>query len=127
MEQAGYTERDEELLCQCEDVHDEAVKRARESMPGENETADLADFFKVFGDSTRMRILFALDAGEMCVCDLSCAVGMTKSAVSHQLRSLRQSDLVASRRVGKNIFYSLADEHVRVIIEMAREHLTEKT
>jgi ArsR family transcriptional regulator len=89
MEQAGYTERDEEFLCQCEDVHDEAVKRARESMPGENETADLADFFKVFGDSTRMRILWALEEHELCVCDLAALLSMTKSAVSHQLRELR--------------------------------------
>ena len=93
---------------------------------GQNVTADLSDFFKVFGDSSRMRILFALARRELCVCDLSAALGMTKSAVSHQLRFLRTNHLVASRRSGKNIFYSLADDHVRDIIEIAVEHLSEE-
>ena len=119
-------EKDLEMQCGCEHEHPETVREVRAAMPDENVTADLSDFFKVFGDSSRMRILFALDRRELCVCDLSAALGMTKSAVSHQLRFLRANHLVASRRSGKNIFYSLADEHVRDIIEIAVEHLSEE-
>ena len=119
-------EKDLEMQCGCEHEHPETVREVRAAMPDENVTADLSDFFKVFGDSSRMRILFALDRRELCVCDLSAVLGMTKSAVSHQLRFLRANHLVASRRSGKNIFYSLADEHVRDIIEIAVEHLSEE-
>ena len=119
-------EKDLEMLCGCEHEHPETVREVRAAMPDENVTADLSDFFKVFGDSSRMRILFALDRRELCVCDLSAVLGMTKSAVSHQLRFLRANHLVASRRSGKNIFYSLADDHVRDIIEIAVEHLSEE-
>ena len=115
-----------EMQCACEHDHPETVRAVREAMPDENVTADLSDFFKVFGDSSRMRILFALDRRELCVCDLSAALGMTKSAVSHQLRFLRTNHLVASRRSGKNIFYRLADDHVRDIIEIAVQHLSEE-
>ena len=115
-----------EMQCACEHDHPEVVRSVRAAMPDENVTADLSDFFKVFGDSSRMRILFALDRRELCVCDLSAALGMTKSAVSHQLRFLRTNHLVTSRREGKNIFYRLADDHVRDIIEIAVEHLTEE-
>ena len=115
-----------EMQCACEHDHPETVRAVLEAMPDENVTADLSDFFKVFGDSSRMRILFALDRRELCVCDLSAVLGMTKSAVSHQLRFLRTNHLVASRRSGKNIFYSLADDHVRDIIEIAVEHLSEE-
>ena len=119
-------ENDAEMLCACEHVHPETVREVRDAMPDENTTADLSDFFKVFGDSSRMRILFALDRRELCVCDLSAALDMTKSAVSHQLRFLRANHLVASRRSGKNVFYRLADDHVRDIIEIAVEHLAEE-
>lgn len=118
--------RDLEMQCECEHEHPETVREVRATMPDENVTADLSDFFKVFGDSSRMRILFALDRRELCVCDLSAALGMTKSAVSHQLRFLRTNHLVSSRRSGKNVFYRLADDHVRDIIEIAVEHLTEE-
>lgn len=117
--------RDLAMQCECEHEHPETVREVRAAMPDENATADLSDFFKVFGDSSRMRILFALDRRELCVCDLSAALGMTKSAVSHQLRFLRTNHLVSSRRSGKNVFYRLADDHVRDIIEIAVEHLTE--
>ena len=90
-------EKDLEMQCACEHEHPETVREVRAAMPDENVTADLSDFFKVFGDSSRMRILFALDRRELCVCDLSAALGMTKSAVSHQLRFLRTNHLVASR------------------------------
>ena len=86
---------------------------------------DLADFFKLFGDSTRIRILTALDKQEMCVCTLSELLGMSMSAVSHQLRSLKQSKLVRSRKDGKNVYYALDDDHVKDILEKATEHIEE--
>ena len=91
----------------------------------QSDLADLADLFKVFGDSTRIRILFVLFEAEVCVCDLAKALNMTQSAISHQLRILKQNKLVKSRRDGKSIFYSLADEHVRTIIDQGREHIEE--
>ena len=112
-------------LCEHEEVHDEKVKRKREEMPDEETIYDLSDFFKIFGDSTRMSILFALDGEPMCVCDIAALLGMTKSAVSHQLKVLRQSDLITYRKSGKNVIYSLADDHVRDIIEKALEHVKE--
>ena len=92
-------------------------------MPSPEMVEGLADFFSIFGDSTRVRILLALDTGEMCVCDISETLGMSMSATSHQLRMLREAHLVSSRREGKNIFYSLCDDHVRVVLETAVEHL----
>jgi ArsR family transcriptional regulator len=95
------------------------------TMPEETELYDLAELFKVFGDSTRIRILFVLFEAEVCVCDLAEELHMTQSAISHQLRILKQSKLVKSRREGKSIFYSLADDHVRSIIDQGREHIEE--
>ena len=95
-------------------------------MPEETELEDLADLFKIFGDSTRIRILFVLFEAEVCVCDLAETLHMTQSAISHQLRILMQSKLVKSRREGKSVFYSLADGHVRTIIAQGREHIEEK-
>ena len=94
-------------------------------MPAENELYDLAELFKVFGDSTRIRILFVLHEGEVCVQDIADALQMTQSAVSHQLKILKQSKLVGSRREGKQIFYFLADDHVLSIIDLGLEHLRE--
>lgn len=94
-------------------------------MCDETELYDLAELFKVFGDSTRIRILFVLFEEELCVCDLAQALNMTQSAISHQLKILKQSKLVKSRREGKSIFYSLADEHVKTIIAQGREHIEE--
>ncbi len=111
--------------CDCEEVHSEVVKNKREVMPEEETLYELADFFKIFGDSTRMSILFAIDGEPMCVCDIAALLGMTKSAVSHQLKILRQSDLITYRKSGKNVFYTLADDHVRDIIEKALEHIKE--
>ena len=95
------------------------------NMPNENELYDLAELFKVFGDSTRIRILFVLHEGEVCVQDIADALQMTQSAVSHQLKILKQSKLVGSRREGKQMFYSLADDHVLSIIDLGLEHLRE--
>ena len=94
-------------------------------VPKENELYDLAELFKVFGDSTRIRILFVLHEGESCVQDIADALNMTQSAVSHQLKILKQSKLAGSRREGKQVFYYLADDHVQRIIEMGLEHTRE--
>lgn len=91
----------------------------------EEKIEDLAELFKVFGDSTRIRILFVLFESEFCVCDLAATLNMTQSAISHQLKILKQSKLVKSRREGKSIFYSLADDHVRTIIAQGSEHIEE--
>lgn len=111
--------------CECEELHADVVEQKRAAMPDQNTLYDLSDFFKIFGDSTRMSILFAIDGEPLCVCDIAELLGMTKSAVSHQLKILRQSDLITYRKSGKNVFYSLADDHVRDIIEKALEHIKE--
>ena len=106
-------------------VHEELVKKVNREMPKEEELYDLAELFKVFGDSTRIRILFVLFEAEVCVCDLAEVLHMTQSAVSHQLKILKQAKLVSARREGKSVFYSLADDHVRTIIAQGREHIEE--
>lgn len=106
-------------------VHEELVKAVNEKMPDEDELYDLAELFKVFGDSTRIRILYVLFEAELCVCDIAQTLNMTQSAISHQLRILKQSKLVKNRREGKQVFYSLADDHVRTIIAQGREHIEE--
>lgn len=112
-------------LCECDEVHLSEVEDRRRDMPALEKLYEISDFFKIFADSTRMSILFAIDKGPLCVCDIAHLLCMTKSAVSHQLKILRQSSLVTYRRAGKNIFYSLADDHVRDIIEKALEHIEE--
>ena len=111
--------------CDCTEVHEDLLQRLRETMPDELELYDLAEFFKVFGDTTRIRILYVLFEAEMCVCDIAEMLSMTSSAISHQLRLLKQFKLVKSRRDGKTIYYSLADDHVRLIIDQGREHIEE--
>ena len=111
--------------CECEELHNDVIEKKRGSMPDLSKLYDLADFFKIFGDSTRMSSLFAIDGEPMCVCDIAELLGMTKSAVSHQLKILRHSDLITYRKSGKNVFYSLADGHVKDIIEKALEHINE--
>ena len=97
----------------------------RAALPTDEEIYNLAELFKVFGDSTRIRILFVLSSAEVCVCDLARVLNMTQSAISHQLRILKQNKLVKSRREGKSIFYSLADGHVSTIIAQGRDHIEE--
>lgn len=116
----------EELFCDCDVIHAEVVEAVKKKMPDDNVLYDLSDFFKVLGDSTRSKIIWALDEHEMCVCDLAILLGMTKSAISHQLRSLREANLVTNRRDGKNVFYSLADDHVKQIFEKGLDHIREK-
>lgn len=106
-------------------AHEEIVKTVSESMPDDEILYDLAELYKVFGDSTRIKILYVLLEAEMCVCDIALLLGMSQSAISHQLRVLKQSQLVKYRREGKTIFYSLADEHVRTIISQGMEHVAE--
>lgn len=105
--------------------HENLIKIVNSQMPDEDELYDLAELFKVFGDSTRIRILFVLFEAEVCVCDIADTLNMTQSAISHQLKILKQSKLVKSRREGKSVFYSLADGHVRTIIAQGRDHIEE--
>ena len=111
--------------CEEYQTHEELLKLVHEQMPDEDELYDLAELFKVFGDSTRIRILFVLFESEVCVCDLAEALNMTQSAISHQLKILKQNKLVKGRREGKSVFYSLADDHVRTIIEQGIDHIAE--
>lgn len=112
-------------VCETECVHDALVDAARQGMLDEGEYLDLADLFKLFGDPTRLMILHALEQRELCVCDLAALLNLTKSAVSHQLKGLRLANLVRFRRDGQNVYYSLADAHVRSIIDIGLEHLNE--
>lgn len=116
---------DEVELCEKEHVHDGIIEDVKKLMPSEEIIYDIAELFKVFGDSTRTKILTALFESEMCVCDIGRILGMTKSAISHQLRILRQSKLVKARKSGKEVFYSLSDDHVKTIFKMAIDHVTE--
>ena len=106
-------------------MHHEVVEKVSGQLPDTATLYELSDFFKIFGDSTRVSILFVIDRGEICVCDIAEILGMTKSAVSHQLKILRQAKLISYRKSGKNVFYSLADDHVKDIIEKALEHIKE--
>ena len=112
--------------CEVTEIHADILKKVADQLPDEELLYDLAELFKVFGDSTRVRILYVLFEAEMCVCDLAAALNMTQSAISHQLRILKQNKLVKSRREGKSIFYSLADDHVVTIINQGMEHVTEE-
>ena len=111
--------------CDEKEVHEDKVRFVHENMPSEDDLYDLAELFKAFGDSTRIRILFALFEAEICVCDLAESLNMTQSAVSHQLRILKNAKLIKSRREGKQIIYSLSDDHVKTIIDQGLEHIEE--
>lgn len=114
-----------EETCDCLFVHEDVVDTVAKKMPDEEEFQNLADFFKVFGDSTRIKILYVLLQTEMCVCDIAEVLGMTQSAISHQLRVLRQMNLVRTRREGKTVFYSLSDGHISTILSQGVEHIEE--
>ena len=116
----------EKHICDCEMIHEETVENTRNRMREETEYLNLATLFKMFGDGTRVKILHALELNEMCVCDLAALLGMTKSAISHQLKALRLSNLVKFRRDGQVIYYSLADDHVSTILAMGLEHIEEQ-
>lgn len=112
-------------ICEDQCIHTDRLKKVQAGLPDEDELYDLAELFKVFGDSTRIRILYVLFQSELCVCDLAEALQMTQSAISHQLKILKQAKLVTGRREGKSVFYALADDHVRSIIDQGREHIEE--
>ena len=115
----------ENFICEEHGVHQDIIEKVSKVMPDEAVLYAAAELLKVFGDSTRIRIIFVLCQSEMCVCDIAGLLGMTQSAISHQLRVLKQARLVASRREGKAIFYSLADSHVKTIFYHAMEHVME--
>ena len=116
-----------ETIACCEEkfVHNEIVQQVNQDLPADEILYDLAELFKVFGDSTRSKILYALFEAEMCVCDIALLLGLSQSAISHQLRVLKSAKLVKYRREGKTVFYSLADDHVRRIIDQGMEHVLE--
>ena len=117
----------EPVLEQCDymHLHEKVIEQVQEEMPEEEILYDLAELFKGFGDSTRIKILYVLFQSEMCVCDIAQLLNMSQSAISHQLRVLKQAQLVKYRREGKTVFYSLADAHVNTILNQGLEHIEE--
>ncbi len=111
--------------CDCTILHEDVVSRVKGKMPDDVNLYDLSENFKVFGDTTRIKILWALDVSEMCVCDIAALLNMTQSAISHQLRVLKQARLVSSRRDGKVVYYSLNDSHVKQILDLGMTHINE--
>ena len=116
---------DEIERCEVIEAHEGVISRVRAKMPEDEVLYNLAELFKLFGDSTRIRILYALFEEEMCVCDIAQLLNMTQSAISHQLRLLKQSKLVKNRRDGKTVYYALADDHVRTVINQGMDHILE--
>lgn len=112
--------------CNCTIIHEDVVKKVKEVMPKEETLYDLAEFFKVFGDTTRIKIICGLFEAEMCVCDIAALLGMNQSAISHQLRVLKQARLVKYRKEGKSVYYSLDDEHIKHIFDQGLIHINEK-
>ena len=112
--------------CESNAIHEDIINQVRDKMPQQESLSDLAELFKVFGDLTRIRILWALHEAEMCVCDIAVLLNMTQSAISHQLRVLKQANLVKNRKEGKVVYYSLVDDHVRVIFDQGLIHSSEK-
>jgi ArsR family transcriptional regulator len=112
--------------CNCTVIHENVIEKVKEQMPPEESLYDLAELFKVFGDTTRIKILCALAEAEMCVCDIAALLNMTQSSISHQLRALKQARLVKFRRDGKVVYYSLDDDHVQSIFKLGLVHVNEK-
>lgn len=112
-----------EFVCDCNVIHQDVVKNVQDSMLSDDLFYKSADFFKILGDTTRMKILFALDTEELCVCDIANVLGMSKSSISHQLSTLRRSGIVKCRKNGKEVYYMLDDEHVKRVIEVCLEHI----
>lgn len=112
-------------ICDCNLIHEDVVAKVKAQMPDEEPIYEVADLFKVFGDSTRARIICALSISELCVCDLSALLDMSQSAVSHQLRTLKQARIVKNRRSGKVVYYSLDDDHITALFRMGFEHVME--
>lgn len=116
---------DEARRCGCNVIHEHVVGSVKEKMPAEETFFELAGLFKVFGDSTRIRILWALGESEMCVCDISALLNMSQSSISHQLRILKQARLVKNRKDGKVVYYTLDDSHVKHIFDQGLDHISE--
>ena len=115
-----------EFICDCSVIHQEVVDKTTKNMPAPDIFNKLAEFFKILGDTTRSKILFALDQNEMCVCDIANVLGMSKSSISHQLGTLRRSGIVKCRKSGKEVFYMLDDNHVKEVFEIGIEHIEHK-
>lgn len=111
--------------CEVTLIHEDNVKKAINELPNDELIADLSDMFKIFGDQTRVKILMALESGELCVCDIAAVMNMSQSAISHQLRVLKQSNIVKTRRQGKVVYYSISDDHVKEIFDIAIVHVQE--
>ena len=115
-----------EFICDCNIIHKDIVDSTKKRMSDEDLLYKLTDFYKILGDTTRIKILYALDINEMCVCDIANVLNMSKSSISHQLGTLRRSGIVKCRKVGKEVFYSLDDEHVKQVFEVGIEHINHK-
>ena len=124
-EKTRIEEEVEEGTCEFMHVQEAIVEKVERVMPDEQELLDLSEFFKIFGDSTRIKILYVLSQSEMCVCDIATLLQMGQSAISHQLRTLKQMRLVSFRREGKTVFYRLADAHIQTILAQGMEHISE--
>lgn len=111
--------------CETKGIHDDIVEEVKEKLPDSNRLSDLADLFKLFGDPTRISILWALSESEMCVCDLCALLKMKQPAISHQLKNLKLSRIVKTRREGKVIYYALDDDHIRRLLDLGMEHIME--
>ena len=112
-------------VCDCNIIHGDIVEKAKKEMPDEELLLFMADFYKALSDSTRIKIISLLDGGELCVCDISSVLNMTKSTVSHQLQNLKEMNLIKSHKKGKEVWYSLADRHVKEVFEISKEHALE--
>lgn len=115
-----------EFICDCNIIHQEIVDKTLSQMKDDNLFNKMAEFFKIIGDTTRVKILFSLDKNEMCVCDIANVLGMSKSSISHQLGTLRRSGVVKCRKQGKEVYYMLDDEHIKQVFEIAVEHIEHK-
>lgn len=114
-----------ELLCDCDVIHEELVNNAKSKLLDEDNLLQISDFYKALSDSTRIKIINLLEKSELCVCDISVILNMTKSAVSHQLKNLREINLIKCKRKGKEIWYTLADDHVKQVFDISLEHILE--
>ena len=115
-----------EFICDCNMIHQEVVNKTLRKMPDGDLFNKLAEFFKILGDTTRAKILYALDQNEMCVCDIANVLQMSKSSISHQLGTLRRMGIVRCRKEGKEVYYMLDDEHVKILFELGMEHIEHK-
>lgn len=115
-----------EFICDCNIIHQEVVDNTLKNMPEQDLFNKIAEFFKILGDTTRTKILFALDTNEMCVCDIANVLNMSKSSISHQLGTLRRSGIVKCRKQGKEVYYMLDDNHVQKVFEIAKQHIEHK-